>query len=318
MNPPADWYTDPVNPATTDRYWDGTSWTERTRPRPQTPESQNEGVVLQKQTFVPTEPEITITDEDTAKYFEAATEPVTDPSRALPAVNTGAPFAASPEAAATSNYYAESYGHVPNGEMARIAGYDTEDSRKLGVRGATLLIVGLTVRGILSVVVFLLLARNATDSGPSSVVQVGFIGGLLLTVVTGMMILAGFIMFIIWQYRAAKISQRLGLIGNISPGLGVVSWFIPIVNFILPVFALHSILPGDREYRRKVVTAWVLLGVYLVTTVSGSVVGLTSMGASSTALVFEVVSTLAIITMWIILRKLPNLVLTEQIRTGRL
>jgi hypothetical protein len=71
--------------------------------------------------------------------------------------------------------------------------------------------------------------------------------------------LAAEVVFLIWQYRAATTARRLGYPASHSPGRGVGSYFIPLVQLWFPYQALRDCLPPDSEYRRRVLQVWLLL-----------------------------------------------------------
>ncbi len=65
-----------------------------------------------------------------------------------------------------------------------------------------------------------------------------------------------YVLVLIWQYRAAKTARLLNLPAAHSPGLGVGSWFIPVVNFWFPYQALRDCLPVGHPDRRSVGRMW--------------------------------------------------------------
>lgn len=67
------------------------------------------------------------------------------------------------------------------------------------------------------------------------------------------------VLFLIWQYRAATTARRLGYPARRSPGLGVGSYFIPVVQLWFPYQALRDCLPPDSEHRRLVLRVWLLM-----------------------------------------------------------
>jgi Domain of unknown function (DUF4328) len=71
--------------------------------------------------------------------------------------------------------------------------------------------------------------------------------------------LAAEVVFLLWQYRAATTARRLGFPARRSPGLGVGSYFIPVVQLWFPYQALRDCLPPNREHRRLVLVVWLLL-----------------------------------------------------------
>jgi hypothetical protein len=68
-------------------------------------------------------------------------------------------------------------------------------------------------------------------------------------------ILVGLV-FLMWQYRAAATARILGYPARRSPGLGVGTWFIPVVNFWFPYQALRDLLPPGHATRSLVLRTW--------------------------------------------------------------
>jgi hypothetical protein len=64
------------------------------------------------------------------------------------------------------------------------------------------------------------------------------------------------VVFLIWQYNAARVARGLGYPARTSPGFGVASWFIPIVNFWFPYWALSDCLPPGHRLRPTALWAW--------------------------------------------------------------
>lgn len=64
--------------------------------------------------------------------------------------------------------------------------------------------------------------------------------------------------FLIWQHSAATVARGLGYPARTSPGFGVGSWFIPVVNFWFPYWALSDTLPPDHPLRGWCLWAWLL------------------------------------------------------------
>jgi hypothetical protein len=92
-----------------------------------------------------------------------------------------------------------------------------------------------------------------------------------LTVVTSVVLLLEIAIFVVllnWQYSAAKTAQLLDLPATHSPGLGVGSWFIPVVNLWFPYQALRDCLPAGDPGRGVVGRMWVC---YLGAFVTGGV-----------------------------------------------
>jgi hypothetical protein len=71
--------------------------------------------------------------------------------------------------------------------------------------------------------------------------------------------LAGFIVFLVWQNRAASTARSLGYPARRSPALGVGGWFIPVCNLWFPYQALRDCLPPGHPERRMVLHMWLWL-----------------------------------------------------------
>ena len=67
---------------------------------------------------------------------------------------------------------------------------------------------------------------------------------------------AFYIVVLMWQFQAAKTARLLNLAATHSAGLGVGSWFIPVVNLWFPYQALRDCLPPDHSGRRTVARLW--------------------------------------------------------------
>lgn len=76
------------------------------------------------------------------------------------------------------------------------------------------------------------------------------------------------VVFFIWQYNAASTARALGYRARVSPGLGVGSWFIPVVNLWFPYRALADCLPQHHPLRARALGAW--LSYCLAGAVSGA------------------------------------------------
>jgi Domain of unknown function (DUF4328) len=72
------------------------------------------------------------------------------------------------------------------------------------------------------------------------------------------------VLFLIWQHRAASVARSLRYPAHHSPGWGVGSWFVPVVNLWMPYQAIRDCLPLGHPARRQVLYAWV---AFLLTTV---------------------------------------------------
>jgi hypothetical protein len=110
-----------------------------------------------------------------------------------------------------------------------------------------------------------------------------------LTVVTSVILLLEIAIFVVllnWQYSAAKTAQMLGLPAARGAGLGVGSWFIPVVNLWFPYQAIRDCLPPGDPGRRVVLRMWLC---YLGAGVAGGVaIGLSYARAPIAIVVAEV------------------------------
>jgi hypothetical protein len=70
--------------------------------------------------------------------------------------------------------------------------------------------------------------------------------------------LALFVLFLVWQYRAAVLARRLGYPARLSPGWGVGCWFVPVVDLWMPYQAIRDCLPPGNRVRGTVRRAWLL------------------------------------------------------------
>jgi hypothetical protein len=65
------------------------------------------------------------------------------------------------------------------------------------------------------------------------------------------------VLSLVWQHRAASAARSLGLPARHSPGWGVGSWFVPIVNWWFPYQALVDCLDAGNPARPLVLRYWV-------------------------------------------------------------
>jgi hypothetical protein len=65
-----------------------------------------------------------------------------------------------------------------------------------------------------------------------------------------------YLLFLTWQYKAAVTARLLQIPARRSPGLGVGSWFIPVINLWFPYQAITDCLPLEDPGRRVVGRMW--------------------------------------------------------------
>ena len=87
-----------------------------------------------------------------------------------------------------------------------------------------------------------------------------------------------------FQHRAACVAKALGLTTRINPTFGVIAWFLPLVNLIVPLIAWLDLLPERHPRRATLWWVWagllaaefLTLGVFAVASSSGLAVGILS------------------------------------------
>ena len=88
---------------------------------------------------------------------------------------------------------------------------------------------------------------------------------------------AFYVVVLMWQFQAAKTARLLNLPATHSAGLGVGSWFIPVVGLWFPYQALRDCLPPDHPGRRTVARLWTFFIIALG--LNAVAVGLTFVGS---------------------------------------
>ena len=104
----------------------------------------------------------------------------------------------------------------------------------------------------------------------------------------------GEIVFLIWQYRAAVVGRQLGYPARRSPGWGVGSWFVPVVDLWMPYQAIRDCLPPGHAGRALVLRTWILLIVGVVLTLALPVTFVWGRGSGSYLLAAFVLVELAV------------------------
>jgi hypothetical protein len=113
---------------------------------------------------------------------------------------------------------------------------------------------------------------HAAEQGQQYDGNLAFSGGLTALTWLGTCVsLAGLVLVLIWQFRAARDALQLSYPAKRSPALGVGSWFIPVVQLWFPYQAIRDCLgPGHRT--RRLVLAWwlgmILSGVVILAALS--------------------------------------------------
>jgi Domain of unknown function (DUF4328)/Protein of unknown function (DUF2510) len=99
-----------------------------------------------------------------------------------------------------------------------------------------------------------------------------------LTLLVTVIALAAVVLACIWQHRAASAARALGLPATHSPGWGVGSWFVPVVNFWMPYQAIRDCLPPDDDRRAAVLRWWLVLIATWVLCLTSEIVSYFSRG----------------------------------------
>jgi hypothetical protein len=74
----------------------------------------------------------------------------------------------------------------------------------------------------------------------------------------GLAVLIGQAMFVVWLYKAATISERIGLHLRHRPYWAVLGFFVPIVNLWFPYDVARDLFPAGDPGRRTVKRWWTL------------------------------------------------------------
>lgn len=95
------------------------------------------------------------------------------------------------------------------------------------------------------------------------------------------------VVFLIWQHSAATVARALGYPARTSPGFGVGSWFIPVINLWFPYWALSDTLPPDHPQRPRCLWAWI---AYLGAVMTGGATMFVALASTVAAVVLMFVS----------------------------
>ena len=128
------------------------------------------------------------------------------------------------------------------------------------------------------------LARKGQSSPMPTAPQRSSWSAVVSTFVILPLEIVALVMVLTFQHRAATIAKALGIKARLSPTFGVVGWFIPVANVVLPLLAWLDLLPRRHPRRLAIWLAWALLvtstlttiGIYAAATRSTLLVGLLS------------------------------------------
>jgi hypothetical protein len=101
----------------------------------------------------------------------------------------------------------------------------------------------------------------------------------------GLVAIAAIVVTLIWQHRAASAARALGFPTTHSPGWGVGSWFVPIVNLWFPYQAIRDCLPPDDPNRARILQWWL---AYMVGGLAGGAAFIAAFFSSGVAVALSI------------------------------
>lgn len=115
----------------------------------------------------------------------------------------------------------------------------------------------------------------------------------------------------LWQYRSARTAQLLRLPATYTPGFGVFSWFIPVVNLWFPYQAVRDLLPpGDPQ--RSLVLQWWL--AWVGTGTASLITFLLAFADSPAAIVLSIITVVLAIAFGVLGARVVDVVRTTHLR----
>jgi hypothetical protein len=95
--------------------------------------------------------------------------------------------------------------------------------------------------------------------------------------------IVGMIEVLRFQHRSATAARALSIPSTLTPTMGVVGWFIPGANVVLPLLAWWGLVPTGHPLRRRMLLLWVLavlcvagnLAMYPIAAASSLLLGVT-------------------------------------------
>ena len=101
----------------------------------------------------------------------------------------------------------------------------------------------------------------------------------------GLVAIAAIVVTLIWQHRAASAARALGFPTTHSPGWGVGSWFVPVINFWFPYQAIRDCLPPDDPNRAHILQWWL---AYMVGGLAGAAAFIAAFFSSGVAVALSI------------------------------
>ncbi|HEY3843796.1 MAG TPA: DUF4328 domain-containing protein [Acidimicrobiales bacterium] len=106
----------------------------------------------------------------------------------------------------------------------------------------------------------MLQATQNNQTVPNFTIPNGFYGGFSVVVwLVGLATLVAVIIGATWQHRAASTARALRWPATHSPGWGVGSWWVPVVNYWMPYQALRDCLEPSDPGRQLVLRYWLFM-----------------------------------------------------------
>ena len=68
----------------------------------------------------------------------------------------------------------------------------------------------------------------------------------------------GIVLLLRFQHRSSTTAKNLAIPARLSPTMGVVGWFLPVANFVMPLMAWHGLVSPGHPLRRRMDLFWSL------------------------------------------------------------
>lgn len=104
--------------------------------------------------------------------------------------------------------------------------------------------------------------RLASQGGSPSVFSKIPPSPALVTALSNFVVLpaqvVGIVLLLRFQHRSARTAKNLAIPATLSPTMGVVGWFLPVANFVMPLLAWHGLVTSGNPMRRTMNVFWAL------------------------------------------------------------
>jgi len=112
---------------------------------------------------------------------------------------------------------------------------------------------------------------GTTASLPTPPERPAWISTITTFVVTPLQIIS-LILVLRFQHRAATVARQLRIPARVTPTTGVVGWFLPLANLVMPLLAWLGMLPASHPARALMWRCWIAFVVAQSAAVSAIVV----------------------------------------------